>query len=66
VNNLDAVVKSVQPVPDHLGVYAIRLQSFRSELFGDPIPIQVRVTTSNGEVFSSNTINLAKANSDKQ
>ncbi|HUA60037.1 MAG TPA: putative Ig domain-containing protein, partial [Verrucomicrobiae bacterium] len=59
VGGVETQVDSVQPIPDHAGVYAIHLRTPAVMDFGDAVPVQLRVTTPDGKQVAGNQVTLA-------
>ena len=55
----DAEVGSVRAVPGSPGLYTVQLRVPPGISFGDAIPVQVRVSTPDGKLFRSNSVNIA-------
>jgi uncharacterized protein (TIGR03437 family) len=57
LGGVDVAVESVQPVPDHAGLYIIQLRV--PMLLGDVLPLQIHVLGPDGKWFTSNSISIA-------
>ena len=58
VSGIDATVESVTPLAGTAGFYTIRARVPAAVAFGDGVPVQVQVVTSDGRQFASNSATL--------